>query len=144
MRKYLALFLALVMALTLAACGGSSSSAAPAEESKSEEAAPASDAEAPAEATDNLVGVAMPTKDLQRWNQDGENMKAMLEAAGYTVDLQYGANDIPTQVSQIENMIANGCIIWDYNAKVGGQEIPGITGKLGVRVQNEAGQRLIE
>ena len=26
----------------------------------------------------------MPTKDLQRWNQDGENMKAQLEAAGYT------------------------------------------------------------
>ena len=51
----------------------------------------------------------MPTKDLQRWNQDGDNMKAQLEAAGYEVDLQYGANDIPTQVSQIENMIANGC-----------------------------------
>ena len=57
----------------------------------------------------NLVGVAMPTKDLQRWNQDGENMKTQLEAAGYQVDLQYGANDIATQVSQIENMIANGC-----------------------------------
>ena len=57
----------------------------------------------------SLVGVAMPTKDLQRWNQDGENMKAMLEAAGYQVDLQYGANEIATQVSQIENMIANGC-----------------------------------
>ena len=29
----------------------------------------------------NKVGVAMPTKDLQRWNQDGANMKAELEAA---------------------------------------------------------------
>ena len=58
---------------------------------------------------DNLVGVAMPTKDLQRWNQDGEYMKEKLEAAGYEVDLQFGANDIATQVSQIENMIANGC-----------------------------------
>ncbi len=57
----------------------------------------------------NLVGVAMPTKDLQRWNQDGEYMKEKLEAAGYEVDLQFGANDIATQVSQIENMIANGC-----------------------------------
>ena len=37
-------------------------------------------------------------------------MKAELEAAGYEVDLQYaGDNDIPTQVSQIENMIAGGC-----------------------------------
>ena len=55
------------------------------------------------------IGVAMPTKDLQRWNQDGENMKKALEAAGYVVDLQYANNDITTQVSQIENMITNGC-----------------------------------
>ena len=34
-----------------------------------------------------LIGVTMPTKDLQRWNQDGENMKKELEAAGYEVDL---------------------------------------------------------
>ena len=32
------------------------------------------------------VGVAMPTKDPQRWNQDGSNMQAQLEAAGYDVD----------------------------------------------------------
>ena len=35
-------------------------------------------------------------------------------------------------------------IIGDWNAKVGSQEIPGITGKFGFGVQNEAGQRLIE
>ncbi len=55
------------------------------------------------------VGVAMPTKDLQRWNQDGANMKKALEEAGYTVDLQYANNDVSTQVSQIENMITGGC-----------------------------------
>ena len=54
------------------------------------------------------IGVAMPTKDLQRWNQDGENMKAELEKAGYEVDLQYANNDVGTQVSQIETLIANG------------------------------------
>ena len=54
------------------------------------------------------IGVSMPTKDLQRWVQDGENMQAQLEEKGYTVDLQYAANDVQTQVSQIENMIANG------------------------------------
>ena len=32
-------------------------------------------------------------------------------------------------------------IIGDWNAKVGSQEIPGITGKFGLRVQNEACQR---
>ena len=35
-------------------------------------------------------------------------------------------------------------IIGDYNVKVGSQETPGITGKFGLGVQNEAGQRLIE
>ena len=30
----------------------------------------------------------------------------------------------------------------DWNAKVGSQEIPGVTGKFGIRAQNEAGQRL--
>ena len=35
-------------------------------------------------------------------------------------------------------------IIGDRNTKVGSQEIPGITGKFGLGVQNEAGQRLIE
>lgn len=106
MKKYLALILALVMVFALCACG---QQAAPAQEAApAQDAAPA-DAAAPAAEKSNLVGVAMPTKDLQRWNQDGENMKAQLEAAGYEVDLQYGANDIQTQVSQIENMIANGC-----------------------------------
>ena len=35
-------------------------------------------------------------------------------------------------------------IIGDWNAKVGSQEIPGVTGKFGLGVKNEAGQRLIE
>ena len=32
----------------------------------------------------------------------------------------------------------------DWNAKVGSQEIPGVTGKFDLGVQNEAGQRLTE
>ena len=35
-------------------------------------------------------------------------------------------------------------IIWGWNAKVGSQETSGVTGKLGLGVQNEAGQRLTE
>ena len=35
-------------------------------------------------------------------------------------------------------------IIGDWNAKVGSQETPGVTGKFGLRIQNEVGQRLIE
>ena len=110
-RKLLSMILATAMVATmLVGCGSSSAPAAeaeaPAAEAEVEAEAPA--AEAPA-AEGGVVGVAMPTKDLQRWNQDGANMKAELEAAGYTVDLQYAANDIATQVSQIENMINSGC-----------------------------------
>ena len=112
MKKLFAMFLALALVLSLAACGGSSAPAATQAPAPAATEAPKAEAPAATEAPaagGNLVGVAMPTKDLQRWNQDGENMKKQLEAAGYTVDLQYAANDIATQVSQIENMIANGC-----------------------------------
>ena len=59
-----------------------------------------------------MIGVAMPTKSLQRWNQDGDNMKKLLEQAGYSVDLQYAADSVETQVSQLENMITKGQKFW--------------------------------
>ena len=55
------------------------------------------------------VGVAMPTKDLQRWNQDGDNMKALLEEAGYEVDLQFANNDVNTQLTQVQTMVDSDC-----------------------------------
>src|SRR5690625_7725375 len=58
--------------------------------------------------SDLTVGVAMATQSMQRWLDDGNNMKAELEAEGYNVDLQYAEDDIPTQVSQIENMVTQG------------------------------------
>ena len=59
-------------------------------------------------ATKGTIGVAMPTKSSERWIADGDNMKEQLEAAGYKVDLQYAEDDIPTQVSQVENMVTKG------------------------------------
>lgn len=106
MRKKLlsALLSVAMVASLLVGCGSQpASNDAPANE---EAAAPANEG---ASGGGELIGVSMPTKDLQRWNQDGENMKKELEAAGYTVDLQFASNDVPTQVSQIENMIANDC-----------------------------------
>ena len=86
---------------------------APAATEEAEAPAPAEEATEEAPASDvgagQKVGVAMPTKDLQRWNQDGANMEEQLKAAGYEVDLQYASNDVQTQVSQIENMINGGC-----------------------------------
>lgn len=113
-KKWLSLLLCGVMAATmLVGCGGSKPAAAEAK-ATTEEAKPAEEkaAEPAAEAkpaAGGKIGVAMPTKDLQRWNQDGANMKEQLEKAGYTVDIQFANNDIATQVSQVENMITGGC-----------------------------------
>ncbi|MBQ8305858.1 MAG: sugar-binding protein [Blautia sp.] len=57
------------------------------------------------------VGVSMPTKDLQRWNQDGANMEAELTEAGYEVELQFASNDPATQLNQIKTMIGNGASV---------------------------------
>ena len=111
-----------MVASMLVGCGSSADStetAAPADTATEEAAADTTatdDAAADDAAADTAtvesngtkVGVSMPTKDLQRWNQDGANMQAELEAAGYEVDLQYASNDVQTQVSQIENMISSG------------------------------------
>lgn len=110
MRKKLlsALLSVAMVASLLVGCGSEPASTdAPADDGAQTEA-PADEGGA-ASGGGELIGVSMPTKDLQRWNQDGENMKKELEAAGYTVDLQFASNDIPTQVSQVENMIANDC-----------------------------------
>ncbi|MCR5105660.1 MAG: sugar-binding protein [Eubacterium sp.] len=137
-KKFMAALLGTAMAASLlAGCGSSDTSssdsssdtaateAAETTEAKAEEEAPADDTEATeaAETTEaaedtaadatsgegKKVGVSMPTKDLQRWNQDGDNMKSELEAAGYEVDLQYASNDVQTQLSQVENMISGKC-----------------------------------
>lgn len=55
-----------------------------------------------------LIGVAMPTQSSTRWISDGNSIKAALVKAGYTVDLQYAEDDIPTQVSQLEGMLTKG------------------------------------
>ena len=44
----------------------------------------------------------------------------------------------------VKEEITSTPIIGEWNAKVGHQEIPRVTGKLGLGVQNEAGLRIIE
>lgn len=95
-RKYLAgIAAASILTLSLTACGGSRGGGddAAAEGGSNEGA---------------KIGVAMPTQQSERWIADGENVKSQLEDLGYEVDLQYANDDIPTQVSQIENMINGG------------------------------------
>src|SRR5215469_11044593 len=52
------------------------------------------------------VGIAMPTKSSARWIDDGNNMVKALKQRGYDADLQYAEDDIPNQLSQVENMVA--------------------------------------
>ncbi|GAA2335048.1 sugar ABC transporter substrate-binding protein [Streptomyces cuspidosporus] len=53
----------------------------------------------------NTIGIAMPVKTSERWIADGKNMVKQFQAAGYKTDLQYGEDDVRTQVAQLENMI---------------------------------------
>jgi putative multiple sugar transport system substrate-binding protein len=54
------------------------------------------------------VGIAMPTKSSARWIDDGNNMVKVLKERGYNTDLQYAEDDIPNQLSQVENMVTKG------------------------------------
>ncbi|MDN4481210.1 multiple monosaccharide ABC transporter substrate-binding protein [Demequina muriae] len=86
------------LALSLAAC--SSAEETPEADSTS--------GGAPAASDECNVGIAMPTRSLERWINDGEGLKARLEENGCTVDLQYADNETDQQISQLQNMIANG------------------------------------
>ncbi|ASY63935.1 L-arabinose-binding periplasmic protein precursor AraF [Sinorhizobium sojae CCBAU 05684] len=55
-----------------------------------------------------MVGISMPTKTSTRWISDGETMEKLFNEAGYTPDLQFADDDIPNQLSQIENMVTKG------------------------------------
>ena len=55
------------------------------------------------------VGVAMPTKDLQRWRQDAQYIENGLKEAGFKVDCQVADNDVDKQIEQITGMIESEC-----------------------------------
>ncbi|MGW2324154.1 multiple monosaccharide ABC transporter substrate-binding protein [Streptomyces sp. NPDC001700] len=54
------------------------------------------------------IGIAMPTKSSERWITDGRNVAKQFKEAGYKTDLQFGEDDVRTQVAQLENMITKG------------------------------------
>ncbi len=60
---------------------------------------------------DILVGIAMPTRSLERWNKDGSHLEGLLQEAGYETDLQYADNEVDQQISQLQNMINAGADI---------------------------------
>jgi putative multiple sugar transport system substrate-binding protein len=93
--KFAAVGAALVLSLT--ACAGEGAG------STSEETGAAGNDDG-----QKSVGVAMPTETSERWIADGNAVKEGLEEAGYTVDLQYAGDDIPTQSQQLDQMITKG------------------------------------
>ena len=93
MRKLVAFAATAALALTVTACGQNAGPAASGSASGS------------AAAEKGTIGVAMPTKTSERWIKDGDFLKQTLEAAGYTVNLQYANDDIPTQVTQVSDMV---------------------------------------
>ena len=108
MKKILALVLTLAMVLSLAACGaGAAPAESAAEAAGSAAASAAEEAAAPAADGAKTVGIAMHTKSLERWNRDGDYLKAQFEAAGYAVELKYSDNDTDQQNNDIQAMIAD-------------------------------------
>ena len=103
MRKFVTAFAAAGLVFSLAACSSDDDTATPAASGGADGSAAAD-----CDFQKGTIGVAMPTKSSQRWIQDGDNIKKQLEEAGFQVDLQYAEDDIPTQVSQVENMVTKG------------------------------------
>lgn len=55
-----------------------------------------------------LIGIAMPTRSLERWNNDGAHLEELLGGAGYETTLQYADNKVDQQITQLQNMINQG------------------------------------
>lgn len=56
-------------------------------------------------AAGGMVGIAMPTRSLERWNNDGAHLEALLEEMGYETSLQYADNEVDQQITQLQNML---------------------------------------
>jgi len=106
MKKISALFLAICMSLSLAACGSEPAAAPAPAASKPAASTPA--ASAPADGGTKTVGIAMPTQSLERWNRDGAYLDEQFKAAGYNTIVTYSDNKNEQQVNDIQNMLAQG------------------------------------
>jgi putative multiple sugar transport system substrate-binding protein len=56
-----------------------------------------------------LIGVCMPKHNVDRWLQDGDNIRKQLQAKDYEVILEYADDDTAIQIKQIESMIDKKC-----------------------------------
>ncbi|MBO4939171.1 MAG: sugar-binding protein, partial [Oscillospiraceae bacterium] len=107
MKKLFALLLALVMVLSLTACGGGRTEAPETKpaDSNNEVEAPVANSGIEEGA---VIGVSLPWLGTQNWKEAEEMFKTELEAAGFKPLIQAADNKVPQQQQQIESMIQNG------------------------------------
>ena len=85
MKKVLAIILALVLVLSMTACGG-----------------------AKKDDGQKTIGILMPTKEQTIWSIQGDRLVAGYQAAGYATEIEFAEDDSARQATQIENMISKG------------------------------------
>ena len=121
-KKLVALFAAAAMMVGLGACS-SSRGGSDGASTKVEKGA--------------TIGISMPTKSEERWNKDGNNLKAKLEKAGYKVILSFADDKPAQQNADIENMVNNDAKIVVVASKDGTAVGPA------VEKAHEAGAKVI-
>ena len=119
------------MTLALVACGGgndgnSNSNSTPS--TSNNDSTPSTSGDA----TGKTIGIAMPTKSLERWNRDGDYLDEQFKAAGFNTVLTFSDDDSEQQVNDIQNMLAQNVDLL---------VIAAIDGNGLNTVMNEAGER---
>ena len=100
-KKLLAAASGMALVFGLAACSSERTPEAPATNNDG--------SSAPEEAAEGgLIGIAMPTRSLERWNNDGAHLESLLKDMGYETSLQYADNKVEQQITQIDNMVNQG------------------------------------
>jgi len=103
MKKLFALLLALVMVLSMTACGGGRAEAPETNPADANNAAANGGFDEGA-----VIGVSLPWLGTQNWKEAEEMFKTELEAAGFKPIVQAADQKVATQQQQIESMIQNG------------------------------------
>ena len=115
-KKLSVFFLSLMLAGSLAACGGDSGSSAKTTDksgdaAKQEETAEIELSDAAknhADDGEDIIGISMPAQNLPRWNWDGSFLEKNFQDAGYTVNLKFADNTIDRQQQDIHELIEEG------------------------------------
>lgn len=108
-KKVTAIAAGFALTFGLAACaGGGAGEEASTTPDPTTSSSEGNEEEPAADNSDKVVGVAMPTQTSERWIADGAAVEKGLKDAGFGVEIQFAADDIPKQQEQIDQMITKG------------------------------------